>query len=315
MNPGQAVPAAVPAVSTSDSLSHAQKGPSGRTGAATTTPVRRASATRRQRAGRWVVASLAASLSARDKAVLQSVADHRYLTSRQIERLHFHDHATALTGARVARRVLRRLHTLHVITHLERRVGGVHAGSASYIWQVDTAGDRILRAEHGGARRRQGEPGRLFLEHCLAVADTHLSLVEADRSGNIELLVVQTEPDCWRRFSGIGGARLVLQPDLYAVTGDRTDPAYVNRWFIEVDRGTESLPTLIKKCQQYEAYRRSGIEQANADTFPLVVWILPDENRLTRLQTAIARSVRVDPALYRLTTPGTFIEAIAGGPA
>jgi Replication-relaxation len=315
VNPAHPVPAAVPAASPNNRVSHAQNTPSRRTVATTTTPVRRPSPPAGSRAGRRVVAGLAVSLSARDKAVLVSVAGHRYLTSRQIERFHFTDHATPLTGARVARRVLRRLHALHVIAHLERRVGGVHAGSASYVWQVGPAGDRLLRGQNGGARRRQREPGRLFLEHCLAVADTHLRLIEADRGGVIELVEVQTEPDCWRRFTGLGGARLVLQPDLYAVTGDRTDPAYVNRWFLEVDRGSESLPTLLKKCQHYEAYRKSGIEQANGDAFPLVVWILPDENRLTRLQTAISRSNRLEPALFRLTTPEHFVDVVARGSA
>lgn len=314
MNPGATVPVAVPAASPSEHAAHAHNAVSGQTGAATTTPVRRSSSPAAPRAGRRVLAGLALSLSARDKAVLATVADHRYLTSRQIERFHFHDHATPLSGARVARRVLRRLHSLRVLTHLARRIGGIHAGSASYIWQVGPAGDRLLRTDNAGARRRQREPGRLFLEHCLAVADTHLSLVEADRAGIAELVQVQTEPECWRRFSGLGGARLVLQPDLYAVTGDRTDPAYVNRWFIEVDRGTESLPRLLKKCQQYESYRATGIEQANGDAFPLVVWQLPDQNRLARLRTAIARSTRLELALFRLATPETFVGVIAGGP-
>jgi len=315
VNPGAHVPVAVPAASPSDPAAHDQNAVSMRTGAATTTPVGRPSSLAGPRAGRRVVVGLALSLSARDKGVLSSVADHRYLTSRQIERFHFHDHATSLSGARVGRRVLRRLHSLRVLTHLERRIGGIHAGSASYIWQVGPAGDRLLRTENGGTRRRQHEPGRLFLEHCLAVADAHLKLVEADRASIVELVGLQPEPDCWRRFSGLGGARLMLQPDLYAVTGDRADPEYVNRWFIEVDRGTESLPTLLKKCQQYESYRSTGIEQADGDTFPVVVWQLPDENRLTRLRTAIARSSRLEHALFRLATPDSFMGVIAGGPA
>jgi hypothetical protein len=42
-------------------------------------------------------------------AVLASVAAHRFLTTRHVERLHFADHSSALAGARACRRVLARL--------------------------------------------------------------------------------------------------------------------------------------------------------------------------------------------------------------
>jgi hypothetical protein len=66
------------------------------------------------------------------------------------------------------------------------------------------------------------------------------------------------EPDSWRRYIGIGGEPRWLQPDRAATvsTGRWTD-----RWFIEIDLGTESLPTLLGKCGYYETYRQTGIEQ------------------------------------------------------
>ena len=62
------------------------------------------------RAGRAVAASLPKSIS--QSASWQSLASlerYRYLSARQIEELHFFDHATPLTGARTCRRVLERL--------------------------------------------------------------------------------------------------------------------------------------------------------------------------------------------------------------
>lgn len=78
-------------------------------------------------------------------------------------------------------------------------------------------------------------------------------------------VAVQTEPLSWRSYLGLTGERRTLQPDLYAelVTTD-----YEDRWFIEVDCDTESMNTLLRKCQQYEDYRRSGTEQTRHGVFP-----------------------------------------------
>jgi len=57
------------------------------------------------------------------------------------------------------------------------------------------------------------------------------------------------------------GSRLTLKPDLYVLTAPRTNQQpseFEDHAYIEVDRATESLPTLIRKCRQYETYRRSG---------------------------------------------------------
>jgi hypothetical protein len=155
----------------------------------------------------------------------------------------------------------------------------------------------------------------LFLEHCLAVADAHLALVRAHRAAGLELVRVQTEPECWRPYTGLGSARLMLQPDLYVETGDPTDDAFVNCWFVEVDRGTEHPARLLAKCQRYESYRRTGQEQAETGGFPLVIWIMPDHARAERLQEAIQRDVDLDNVLYRVTTMAQFADVIGGGPA
>jgi len=160
---------------------------------------------------------------------------------------------------------------------------------------------------------RRHEPGQLFLGHCLAVANRHLALVVADRAGDVELVEVQLEPDCWRRYAGLGGARLVLQPDLYVMTGDPRDSAFVNRWFVEVDRGTENPARLLDKCARYETYRRTGSEQADAGSFPLVVWIMQSDAHADRLSAAVHRDTSLDAALYRITTAERFIETIRGG--
>jgi hypothetical protein len=265
------------------------------------------------RTGRRGLAAVRASLSARDWDVLRVVEQHRYLATKQIEVFAFHDHATALTGARVCRRVLRRLAALRVLTALERRIGGVRAGSASYVWHVGPVGARLLREHADRPRRRQREPGSLFLHHCLAVADAHLALIQAHRARQLELLDVHTEPQCWRRFMGLGGARLVLQPDLYVVTTDPADQDFVNCWFIEIDRGTEHPARLLRKCERYEAYRATGAAQSDGDSFPLVVWVMSTPQSVERLATAIAQDRRLDHRLYRVITVDQLSMLIRSG--
>jgi Replication-relaxation len=306
------IPVGVPVVWPNQGASRLVDGESVLPRAAT---MKRSQGSASSRTGRQGLDAVRGSLSARDWAVLEGVGQHRYLTTGHIEGFWFHDHATPLAGARVCRRVLLRLADLRVVDHLERRIGGVRAGSKSYVWQVGPVGDRLLREGSEHPRSRQREPGLLFLKHCLAVADAHLTLVRTHRRAELELVRVQTEPECWRPYTGVGGARLILQPDLYVETGDPTDPAFVNCWFVEVDRGTESLARLLAKCQRYETYRRTGSEQAATGGFPLVAWVMREPRHAERLAAAIHRNADLDDQLFRVTTADQFIGAIREGAA
>src|SRR6266540_3115202 len=203
-------------------------------------------------------------LSERDLGVIRSVYEHRFLTASQIEQLHFEDHATAAAGARVCRRVLARLTRERVFARLQRRVGGVRAGSASYVYRLGRVGSRLV-----ADGRRFTEPSPLFLDHTLAVADARIELVQAHRGGELELVAVEVEPACWRRYISSGGAAEFVRPDLYAVT---TQGDFEDCWFLEIDRGTESAAAIGRKCRAYDAYWRTGREQEEHGTFPLVVW-------------------------------------------
>jgi hypothetical protein len=192
-----------------------------------------------------------------------------------------------------------------------RRIGGLQAGSASSVWMLTTAGQRLRNQRSGlGAVGRVREPGEGFVRHYLAIANAHLALIEAQRAKRLELLDVQIEPAAWRGYTGPTGTPITLKPDLYAVTatGD-----YEDHWFMEVDRATESIPTLIKQCRQYETYRRSGAEQADSGLFPLVLWVVPDEPRAAKLRQALDASRDLDSALFRITTPDRFIAVVTGG--
>jgi hypothetical protein len=260
------------------------------------------------RVGRRGLIRLTNELSERDFRILHSVASHRFLSAKQIERLHFHDHSTPLTAARICRRVLARLAEQRVLERLSQRaVGGVHAGSASYIYCLGPAGRR-LRSEDGVRVARAPSPA--FLEHTLAVAETHIELVEAARAGHFELLRVDIEPACWRRYLASGGTRQTLRPDLFVISAVGE---YEYCWFVEVDRGREGPAALTRKCRQYEGYWRSGQEQRHLGTFPLVVWSVPDQLRARAIERAIGQARDLKRQLFRVVPSDQLVELFAGG--
>lgn len=260
------------------------------------------------------------TLSERDWAILRSVSEHRFLTVNQIHALHFGE-LQPTSSLRIAQRVLVRLRSLRILGTLERRVGGVRAGSGGLVHYIDANGERLLRAESGKQmRRHMTDPTETFLKHTLAVAEAHVSLVTAHRQQRLELLTSQVEPAAWRPYTGLGGARLRLKPDLYAETAISADSEYEDAWFIEIDLGTESIPRLIKKCRDYEAYRRTGIEQERSEgTFPRIIWSLsakdPDkaERRRDALREAIDRDRNLPSELFHIIAPHQLIDLIREG--
>jgi hypothetical protein len=247
-------------------------------------------------------------LTERDLGIVYTLGQHRYLSSTQIAALHFAGHETEDAGARVCRRVLARLNRLGIVSRLERRIGGVRAGSAAYVYELGAVGGRLL----GDVRHRLHEPSKIFLDHMLAVGDVHVALVKAERRGEIELIEIEIEHASWRRFIGPGGASEKLRPDLYVVTASGD---FEHCWFIEVDLASESLTTIVRKCRQYAAYRQTGIEQHRSGTFPIVVWSVPSAKRQEQITRAIAAAKRLPEELFRVVEAGGLVGLLAGGSA
>jgi len=252
-----------------------------------------------ERISRGQLESIRSQLSERDTAVLEAVVVNRFLTSHQIRRSHFADHATDAAAIRSTNRALARLADLGLIAHLQRRVGGVRAGSGSHVWTLTEAGARLLRIAAGveglPARFRAHEPTTSFLEHTLAVAEVCLRLSEAARGGEFCVIELLREPECWRAYSGRHGGVIHLKPDLSLVTecGD-----YEDHWFLEIDRSTEPPSRVIRKCLAYEAYRQTRAEQKRVGVFPAVVWITPDGKRAATLASHIAKTPDLTRAHY-----------------
>ena len=168
-------------------------------------------------------------------------------------------------------------------------------------------GQRLVELE--GPRRRRREPGAAFVDHTLAIGQVVVALTLAAGRGAYELLVMEPEPRCWRTFSGVGG-RQMLRPDLFVSLGVGD---FEHRWFVEVDRGQEHLPTLLKKCRLYETYYRSGTEQGRHGVAPRVCWLMPSERHASRLERGIERAGELTARLFTVTVTEQAVEVLCGG--
>ena len=249
-------------------------------------------------------------LSERDRAILADIEKFRLLTTRHIQQLHFrvaHDgHLTGGAATKATMRVLTRLHQHRVIDHLERRIGGVRHGSQGYIWQLTSTGDHLLRHLRGEpGRTRYIEPSRLFTEHTLAIADLAVALHAAAGHAALELLELETEPNCWREYVGPHGIPEILKPDLFAVTATGE---FEDHWFIEADQGTEHLPQILTKCAGYTRYEASGIEQHRTGVFPAVLWVANTPERAAAIARAIRQDETLPDDLFQTTSADRFAD-------
>nr|WP_272917526.1 replication-relaxation family protein [Nocardioides flavescens] len=257
---------------------------------------------------------------------MRSVDQYRLLTTKHLQRLHFDAaHPTPLAAARACSRSLVRLKDLGVLRSLDRRIGGVRAGSAGFVWFLGPAGDRLLTALHdeaSGRRRNYREPSRHFVDHTLAVTELAVQAIEAGRTGAMEVLNIETEPASWQQSLSPHGTRAWLKPDLRLVTVTAEEEFH---YFIESDLASEHLPVIVRQCEAYEAFRASGRYQAAHGLFPAVLWVVPTEARAAALRAAVRRTRakpgrglpqsserRLDPQLFTVCTADEYAAVIRG---
>lgn len=254
---------------------------------------------------------LEARLTARDLAVLQTIRKYRFLTSSQVGRLFFADCSTKTSRSRNQNLLLKRLGDYGLIRPLGRRVGGMGGGSSLLVWHLTEAGQRLLTLNDPDSikRKRILEPQPLFLHHTLAIAECAVQMTELCRySADLNLVAIDAEPTCWRHFTDNGTATY-LKPDLFTIT---TYQKYEDRWFVEMDLGSESPRQVVEKCNAYLRYYYTGIEQKETGMFPMVVWIVKDAVRKERLKEYIRGNIKGQPRMFLVITPDELEKTLRG---
>lgn len=250
-----------------------------------------------------------ASLSDRDRDVLQLVGHLKLVAGEHVRRLYFSDAGSGRHDGQLARRTLLRLTRAELLVRLERRVGGVKGGSDGFVYGLGGRGQRLVtfwRGE-GLVRARQApEPGSRFVQHRLDVTELYTRLHEAAREGEVEVVGFAAEPDCWRSYVGDAMERLILKPDAFVrlAIGERE-----LWWFVEVDRGTVTQATRADQAAAYRAYWRSG---AAKDVMPRVLWLGSDASIAERASKAL-RPEKEDGALFVVAPFADAVRLACGG--
>ena len=261
------------------------------------------------RAGSRDLAEIRERISGRDLAILGMISDLHLMSGRQIEMMFFaaEMHVSLSSASRTARRVMSRLARERLLVRLDRQIGGVRAGSKSFIYCLGPVGHRLLNLSD--PRPRYREPSIQFIEHTLAVTELLVQVTEATRRDRCELIRWQSEPRCWRAFNTAGG-RTTLRPDLFLALGVGD---YEYRFFIEVDRNTEHLPTIVRKAKLYDSYYRSGREQSRDGLFPSVLFITSDVKRSELITRSLQQVRGLTPGLLTAVHQDDALQALLGG--
>jgi hypothetical protein len=191
--------------------------------------------------------SLARRLTDRDRAIVRAVERHRVLTTEQLAAVFF-------DSERRAQVRLVRLFETEILARFEphRASWGRHR----YHYVVGPLGAALLAAERGddpdrAARRWKGERVLLLgrtqrLAHLVGVNDLYAALAgKARRDASCRLRDWLTEADCARWTEGI------VRPDAWGVW---EEAGLSVEYFLEYDRGTETLGRLVVKLDVYERF-------------------------------------------------------------
>lgn len=220
-----------------------------------------------------------AELGERDVGILRDLDRVRALSGRQLERLHFASLATQNARGSARRRTMSRLVAAGLVTTMPRRVGGERSGSAGLVYVLDSLGRSYLHPDDTERQRRPWSVGWLFLQHTLDVAELYVRLRERERDGQLKLSHYLAEPASWHEVNG-----WLIKPDAWLVY--ETPQWEQHRW-LEVDRGTESLPTIERKLRHYVMFGGAGLPGPRG-VVPRVLITLPDDPRLAAVRQIIA---------------------------
>jgi hypothetical protein len=258
--------------------------------------------------------ALGAELSERERTLIGELATLRLASHAQLAVLLTPANTATLTAsqARAARRVLARLTSLGILARLERRIGGVRAGSAGYVYYLGSVGQRLIAYWQGRGLVRgrfRPEPGSRYVRHRLAVSDLYVQARQAERQGQLDFIGFDGEPEAWRQFMDGFGGQTILKPDAFVRIGAG---AYESRFFVEVDLGSESRSVIERKVRSYLAYFHSGCEQADQGVFPRVLFATTSERRRSVLVEVCTQLSEEVPELFTVTTLDRAIEVMKG---
>jgi len=265
--------------------------------------VRKAYPSKKPYLTRAKASAIASSLNGRQRSLLEDVARLGVVSAGQLQRLRYEP---SESGRRLARIDLAKLCDREVLFRLDRTVGGVRAGSKGHCFTLGLTGLRILHP-HQPRYRQPWTTHPAHLNHALARSELFVGL--KTRIGD-RLVTFDSEPTCWRRYFGPGGAPAILKPDAFTVLDLGR---FEDRFWWEIDNSTESGPWIVEKARAYIRYWQSGREIEASGVFPRVLWVAPTEVRRDFMTAALCRLPAEHWQLFAVVTAAEAAEQMAKG--
>jgi Replication-relaxation len=239
------------------------------------------------------LASVAARLTDRDRAILRLVGEHHVFTTGQLAAVFFHSQDRA-------EHRLRQLTDARVLARFRpyRRHG---EGSAPFHYVLGPLGAAVLAAEEGIEPRRLGYRADKALEiahsqrlaHLVGVNGFFTALLASARQERSQTASAATLTAWWseRRCAGRWGS--IVRPDGY---GRWHEDNRAVDFFLEYDRGTEPLHRLATKLSAY-----GDLADASQIPTPVLFW-LPSSGREATVRQALAGETKWGRARFVIAT-------------
>lgn len=241
-------------------------------------------------------------LTDRDRHLLNTLRHLRFIKTSQAMRLYYpSDIPKHRPSMDATKRTLGRLKKYGLINHSKRYIGGIDRGSEEYVWFLTEPGIRLLDLEKGATGKRHPciEPSATNLKHILGETEVFVRVVENCRgSSDRKIGKIDLEPDCWRTYQK-HGKTVSLHPDLFVKI---LRGKFFDHIFIEVDLATESMRVITNKCKRYIEYYQAGKEQREFGVFPLVLWVVPSDNRKQKITDNVKKSLGSHPRVFYVVT-------------
>lgn len=197
-------------------------------------------------------------LTTRDLEVVRLVEQFSQLASTHISELIFADRSHSVPD-----RVLKRLVRLGYLARVGRRNSGDQGGAGAYVYQLGRYGRVLLGVE--------SRPAPNISNHALLIADTYVSLRQAERTG------VLTFKE-WAVEVSVPPVRADLFVSL-EFPGQQRSGSY----FLEADLGSERPQRITEKLNGY--WQAAMVSQE--EYFPYVVFVVIHPGRKAELQRVI----------------------------
>lgn len=238
-------------------------------------------------------------LTPRDLEILRAVHRYRYLRTGQIKRLLFPESTTFQS----ARRRLRKL--AHPAWRYLIRIGragqaGETAPEAAFclgvagVAMLNSCGDELIPYP-----RSRGGYEHLFLEHALAISEFRLALElglkaepdiclhrfvhEDELKTHLRRVISKDAYKLFHRFTHPRSRReYLVHPDALIVLATGDEAAARRLYFLEIDRGTESLRLLADKVTGYRLLKQSGAFRKFGNFADFLVFLVTNSERRAR---------------------------------